>query len=131
MEDPQPLFGGFADLVNQFPPEHRLHQIAAKVIGAERECAERRARVLKHPDLAKRLTEPPISYAKATQWNGWIPPRAIDFEATREVLRDSTGYPNKAGRVALGERQNDSPRRTALVELAAEAWRREQDENSP
>jgi hypothetical protein len=127
MEDPQPLFGGFADLVNQFPPEHRLHQIAAGVLGLSNECAERRARVLKHPDLAKRLTELPIGYAKASQWNGWVPPQVIDLEATREVLRDGKGFRNPHGRLALGERQNDSPRRAALVDIAAEAWRREQE----
>jgi hypothetical protein len=37
--------------------------------------AERRYRVLKHPDLAARLTEPPIGFAEARQWTGYVPPR--------------------------------------------------------
>lgn len=63
----------------------------------------RRIRVLAHDDLAARLTRPPLSYTKPGQWNGYVPP-ALD---------------------ACG-RRNNSPRRAALVEIAAEAWHRDE-----
>jgi hypothetical protein len=55
----------------------------------------------RHPDLAKRLTEPPFAYTEPSQWDGFIPPRLW-----REQI-------------------NDSPLRRVLVEVCAEAWRRE------
>lgn len=70
---------------------------------------KRRARVLAHSDLAARLTQDPIGYARPEQWNGYVPPRTWGGTVHRE-------YPN------------DSPRRAALVELAAEALRREPQE---
>lgn len=76
---------------------------AARAASAE-ETAARKARVLQHPDLREGLTEPPLSYARPEQWNGWIAPATFN-----------------------GER-NDSPRREALVLLAAEALRREQEQ---
>jgi hypothetical protein len=136
MTDPQPLAAGFAGLTKAFPPEHRLHQIAASVITASSECAERRARVLKHPDLAKRLTEPPLGYSDPAHWNGWVPPRLTDPGSTGESLLmprlDRGGgisYRfNQLGHRTTGEQVNDSPRRAALVDIAAEALRREQDD---
>lgn len=61
------------------------------------EIARRRELILSHPDLAARLTEAPLGYAKPEQWNGYIPPELWN-----------------------GVR-NDSPRRAALVEILAEA----------
>lgn len=62
----------------------------------------RRSRVLAHPDLAEALTERPIGYARPEQWNGYVPPALW-----REEL-------------------NTSPHRAGLVEICAEALRREQ-----
>src|SRR5262245_5922729 len=55
----------------------------------------RRARVLAHPDIAKRLTELPLSYAQPEQWSGYIPPAT-------QLDRDGIEAPY------------DSPRRDAL-----------------
>lgn len=63
--------------------------------------ADNRRGVLGHPDLAKKLTEPPIGYERPEQWNGFVPP---------ELWR---------------EQHNDSARREALVELVTEAARRD------
>jgi hypothetical protein len=63
-----------------------------------------RERVLRYPDLASKLTEPPLNYERLDQWNGWLPPAFI------------SGHD--------GEIPNDSPRQAALVDLAAEALRR-------
>lgn len=59
-----------------------------------------RAAVLAHPDLAERLTQPPIGYTKPEQWHGGTGPDTFNG-----------GH-------------NDSPRHAALAELVAEAMRR-------
>lgn len=59
-------------------------------------------RILRHPDLAARLCEPPLNYANPKQWNGYIPP------------------------AVYGQQLNTCPRRAALMELATEAFKREQ-----
>jgi len=37
-------------------------------------CAERRDRVLAHPDLAQQLCDHPLKIADPTRWNGYVPP---------------------------------------------------------
>jgi len=69
--------------------------------------AQRRARVLRHPDLAARLCQPPLGYSSPDHWNGFVPPRFLPADAS--------------GRV----RPNDSPERGALAEISAEAAARE------
>lgn len=71
------------------------------------EATERRARVLRHPDLAAKLTEPPLSYKRPEQWNGYVPPKLWDGPR-KGIL-------------------NDSPRRQALVDICHEALRREHE----
>jgi hypothetical protein len=63
--------------------------------------------VLKHADLAERLTHAPLKYKSAEQWNGYVAPAA--------------GPWGPGG----GWVQNDSPYRRAIVEIASEAYRRE------
>ncbi|MGW0577330.1 hypothetical protein ACWD25_15435 [Streptomyces sp. NPDC002920] len=63
------------------------HQMAA----AQRAAAHRRALVLRHPDLAERLTQPPLRHTTPEHWNGYIPPTtdctgAINTTACRPVL---------------------------------------------
>lgn len=69
---------------------------------AARRTADRKAAVLAHPDLAERLTQPPLNFARPDQWNGGIPPETV------------------------GGTRNDSDRRAALVEITEEALRRNQ-----
>jgi hypothetical protein len=68
------------------------------------DARELRELVLAHPDLAERLTLPPIDCVSAAHWNGFIPPLMTCAEAGR---------------------RNDSPRRPALIELCAEAMERD------
>jgi hypothetical protein len=68
---------------------------------ATSERINRRAQVLRHEDLAKKLTQQPLNFTKPEHWNGAIPP-----ETWREM-------------------PNDSPLRPALLALVAEAQRRE------
>lgn len=70
---------------------------------AVKTCAERRARVLAHPDLAAALTKPPLSYSRPEVWNGYVPPAL-----------DSNG------------RRNESTRRAALIELLNAVAEREE-----
>lgn len=58
---------------------------------------QRRALVLRHPDIARRLTMPPLGYAQPQQWTGYVPPERWNGE------------------------HNDSPRRAALAEIVAAA----------
>lgn len=67
---------------------------------AAAECARRRAAVLRWPDLAARLTEPPISHATPDAWTGYIPPATFN------------GGPNT------------HPARRALIDLTTEAEHR-------
>lgn len=69
---------------------------------------DRRDRVLKHPDLAARLCAVPLSFSRAEQWNGFVPPKYLP-----------EGLPGQPVRL------NTSPRRAALVGISAEAMSRE------
>lgn len=44
-------------------------------------AAARRARVLAHPDIARRLTDPPLCYRNPEAWNGHVPPATIEGPA--------------------------------------------------
>jgi hypothetical protein len=68
---------------------------------AQRAAAHRRGLVLRYPDLAAKLTQPPINHSAPEMWNGFIPPST-----------DCTGAMNTA------------PCRPALLALVAEAERR-------
>lgn len=63
--------------------------------------AYRRALILRHPDLAVKLTKQPLNFTAPEFWNGSLPP-----EMWNQV-------------------RNDSPRRPALLALVAEAEKRE------
>lgn len=80
----------------------------------------RRDRVLAYPDLARRLTEPPLRFADPSDWNGWIPP-AMQPE---EPCGYGCGRHHRCDGIHAA-RRNNSARRQALVEIAAEAWRRD------
>ena len=67
------------------------------------ENARRRALVLKHPDLAAQLCEPPLRHTLPEHWTGYIPP-------THDA-------PSVGGYQPI----NTSPARAALVALLAEA----------
>jgi hypothetical protein len=83
----------------------------------------RRARVLRHPDLARRLTEPPLDYRRAEDWSGWIPPAHLEEQACSACHTD----PGKRGCKRTGHqaRANDSKRRAALAAIDHEAQRRD------
>lgn len=85
-------------LANAIPSEIERQ---AAAFAAGQDAKGRAAALLRHPDLAERLTKSPLSYTDPGQWNGFIPPRMWAGEL------------------------NDSPSRRAVVEMCAEAYRRE------
>jgi hypothetical protein len=78
--------------------------LAGRGKAAKDECAANRAAVLRHPDLAAKLTAPAIGYSRAEQWNGFVPP-------------EGWGEHNQP---------NNSMRRAALIEILTEALLREE-----
>jgi hypothetical protein len=91
---------------------------------SKQESSARQARVLAHPDLARRLTDPPLKLSDPGRWSGWIPPKTLAEEACKscdggDPRPACRGWPHRS-------RLNDSPVRRQLVEIAAEAMRREQ-----
>lgn len=79
MTEPEPF--DWEGLDQQEPPddEPTVTPPAAPVIPASTPTSDpaaqgERAMVLRHPDIAKRLCDPPQRYAQPEQWNGYIPP---------------------------------------------------------
>lgn len=83
---------------------HIADRLKPVMLQARQTTAANREAVLAHPDLAKKLTQPPLDYARPEQWNGFIPPKLIATEDGYEV--------------------NNSPRRHALNRLLEEALAR-------
>lgn len=82
-------------------PKSFKHLFQDAIIESKRMSMWRRDLVLHYPDLAERLTEPPIGLERPHDWKGWLPP-----------ARDQHGN------------ANTSPRAMALAALVAEAQRR-------
>jgi len=92
------------------------------VTASKRECQARRTRVLAHPDLAQRLTEPPLRLVRPECWNGYIPPRTLpDNDRVHCGPHGGLRCRDRPHRT----RVNKSPIRRQLVEIATEAIARE------
>lgn len=80
---------------------------------ARTECARRRGLVLRHEDLAARLTQAPFRFSKPEGWNGFIPPaqwgQSINTDPSRRVLLEL---------VAEAERRQARPQTTELEAAA-------------
>jgi hypothetical protein len=87
---------------------------ARPCVDAARDAAKRtddqHKLITRYKDIAAKLCDPPLSYAKPEQWHGYIPP-AYDAERIDGVIS-----------------LNDSPRRTALLALLEEAAERADSE---
>ena len=126
----------FATALTQFVARHepgsRLHTLGVDLLRAHGINRERRAAVLKHEDLAKRLVAE-LGFANPGQWNGYIPPAVTDPGGQDRLCQgaspgrhgDFLARLNQVGRYGLGEMPNDSPRRAALLDISREAWSRE------
>jgi hypothetical protein len=71
----------------QEPPSGtpRSEQIRRILAEAKAECAARRARVMKYPDLVAALRRPPLSM-RPECWNGWVPPELDGYGARNNSL---------------------------------------------
>jgi hypothetical protein len=76
---------------------------------AMRAAAHRRSLVLRYPELAAKLTEPPICHSSPEMWNGYIPP-ATDCTGAMNTARCR---PALLALVAEAERRRDQPKETA------------------
>jgi len=133
MEEPKLLSATITELAQQ---DTRIGKLARVILTAGNQQADRRARVLKHDDLARRLTDE-LGYTKPQRWTGYIPPRLWPLDDDGELLRSSvmgkdgtlTVRFNQHGRRSCGTQVNDAPARAILVDIAAEAMRRETGEH--
>lgn len=76
---------------------------------AQRAAAYRRGLVLRYPDLAAKLAQPPICHSTPEMWNGYIPP-ATDCTGAMNTARCR---PALIALVAEAERRRDQPQETA------------------
>lgn len=89
--------------------------IKTQMANAQRAAAYRRGLVLRHPDLAARLTEPPIGHATPEIWNGYIPPTTDCTGA----INTASCRPALLALVAEAERRANAPTATAQKGQAA------------
>jgi len=135
--EPTSLATLVAEQIKRLEPGTRPYEMRQMILRAHQANRERRAAVLKHDDLARRLiTE--LGFKRAEQWNGYIPPAEWpidDGELLREhrALRggEMVVHFNQLGHRSCGTQPNDSPRRMLLMEISAEAWRREHETSGP
>lgn len=81
--------------------------IKGHMTAARTNAAHRRGLVLRHPDLAEQLTKAPCRFSKPEFWNGFIPP------------------------AQWGQKINTEPSRRVLLDLVAEAERRQRQPLAP
>jgi len=77
------------------------------------ECTQNRALVLRYPDIAKRLCEPPYSAGDPANWTGYIP--------------GPLGAENSRGVVSM----NNSPVRAQLLAILHDAAQAADNERRP
>ena len=134
-KEPDTLATALAELTASHPPGSRLHTLGIDLQRSHSRNLDRRAAVLKHPDLAKRLVDE-LGYAHPRQWNGYIPPSTVNpgdpggmcCAAVIDPYGGLRFIYNQLGRRAIGEQPNNSPQRKILAEISTEAWRREHPE---
>ena len=133
-EQPEPTALGtlLTEFIGRHKPGSRLHSLGMELLKAHGINRDRRAAVLKHEDLARRLVAE-LGYANPPQWNGYIPPAVTDPGGQDRLCMGTThgahgevrAHYSQIGRYAVGETPNTSPRREALLDISREAWARE------
>lgn len=119
---PEQLGGLFNDAVIAVPRDRKA-ELAELLKATKAENAARARRVLKHEDLRERLRD--LGFTNPTSWNGWIPPKFGQEHACPSCLSPMVKRPPCQG-AEHRSRYNESIRRRALVDIAAEAYEREQ-----
>ena len=136
MEEPTLLASALTEFIGRHEPGSRMHGIGSDLLRAHGRNRDRRAAVLKHEDLAKRVASI-LGLRRPEHWTGYVPPAvALDDEGgiLRLVTAVQHGHDrvqfNAAGLRSIGTVSNNSPQRDELVEISREAWEREQ-QNTP
>lgn len=101
--EPPPIIGAGFGRRSTFLPGDRQAMYADLVRDQHEENQARRDLVLRHPDIAARLTKYPFRYPQPEDWNGYMPP---------EMWRGA---------------RNDSPYRALLVRMLDDAENAERD----
>lgn len=133
MDEPTSLTATIAEQLATLPQDSPIRAVLTAMRDGHRHNQQRRARVLKHEDLRKRLTESPLNFTRADKWSGYVPPEWVNI-GEDELLRSARIIQdgelrvrhNQLGRRTEGTILNDSARRVVLVEISTEAKRREQ-----
>lgn len=101
--------------------KERKQELAAIRARHHEDNQARRTRVLTHKDLREAMERQPIGYSDASRWNGYVPPRT-DPELACGRRCGLGGLPCRNEHMTPA---NTSLRRRALIEVGAEALRRE------
>lgn len=101
-----------------------LREFRAAAARSKAESQARRQRVLSYPDLAVKLTEPPLGLAHPRQWSGWIPSRYHAESACSGCARGLACTDEHHARL------NESPIRAQLIGISREALAREEEADS-
>lgn len=133
--EPTTLSGALTEFTVKQEPGTRMHALGTDLLRAHGINRDRRAAVLKHGDLAKRLVAE-LGYARPEQWNGYVPPAVTDPGGQERLCSGATvgahgeirAHYSQIGRYAIGETPNDSRRRGVLLDISREAWAREQED---
>ena len=128
MDDPRDLSTLIAEHFSRMPENSPARQVLAAALDGHIINQHRRAAVLRHADLARKLTEYPLNYTRPAQWNGFIPPAVVNT-GEPEKLRQGHGaktFVNPKGKRTGGEIPNIHSRREALIAISTEAWNRDQ-----
>lgn len=131
-DEPTALSAMLTDFIAKHEPGTKMHDLGTALLRAHGINRDRRAAVLKHNDLAKRLVAE-LGYQRPDQWNGYIPPATTDPGGQLRLCSGSSvdahgtirAHYSQIGRYAMGETPNDSPRRAVLLDISREAWSRE------
>jgi hypothetical protein len=117
VNDPIPFSDAVRDI--DIPHEPGLNLRGADLARSELDTGmarnrARRVRVLTHPDLCKRLVDE-LGYARADDWTGYVPPRF----GPEQVPQRGGFIPDR--------RKNPDRNRAVLIDICAEALRRDQE----
>jgi hypothetical protein len=135
--EPSSLATLIAEQIAHLPADSRQAAMLRGILDAHHTNQNRRAAVLKHPGLTKRLAAC-LELARPAAWTGYIPPHiAVDdgggILRTVTINRDGSERVrfNQLGKRSCGLIYNDTPQRAELLAISAEAWHRENGGNGP
>jgi hypothetical protein len=138
-EPPAPtmLATALAEFIKRHEPGSQMHELGRSLLVAHGKNRDRRAAVLRHDDLAKRVAIA-LGLHRPSHWTGYVPP-PMTIDDDGGILRLATTSQggrshvkfNELGHRGIGSVPNNSPQRAELVAASTEAWNREHGNPSP